>query len=115
MTSQTTSRSQLVQPSPKIIEPHTTMPRIATTGSAGTLKPRGTSGRRTRMIHTPAHTRMNANSVPMLVMSPTMFSGTNAAKSAVKKKNMMFDFYGVRNVGWTSEKTFGTSPSSLIE
>jgi len=71
------------------------MPSTATTGSAGTMKPRGTSGRRTRMTHTPAHTRMNANSVPMLVISPTTLSGTNAPKSAVKKKKMMFDFHGV--------------------
>ena len=71
------------------------MPRIATTGSAGTVKPRGMSGRRTRMIQTPAHTRMNANSVPMLVISPTMLSGKNAANTAVKTKNSQFDLYGV--------------------
>ena len=49
------------------------------------------SGRRTRMIHTPAHTSMNANSVPMLVISPTMSSGKKAAKSDVKTKNSMLD------------------------
>ena len=38
------------------------------------------SGRRTRMIQTPAQTRMNANSVPMLVISPTMLSGRNAGE-----------------------------------
>ena len=47
------------------------------------------------MIQTPAHTSMNANSVPMLVISPTMLSGRNAANSAVNTKNSMFDFYGV--------------------
>ena len=72
------------------------MPRIATTGSAGTVKPRSRSGRLTRMIQTPAHTSMNANSVPMLVISPTMSPGMNAANSAVNTKNSMFDLYGVR-------------------
>ena len=67
------------------------------------------------MIQTPMHTRMNANRVPMLVISPTMSSGRNAAKSAVKTKNTMFDFHGVRYLGCTSEKTAGTSPSQLIE
>ena len=109
------SRSQLVQPSPKIMAPQTTMPSTATTGSNGTVKPRSSSGRRTRMIHTPAQTSMNANSVPMLVISPTMSPGTNAPKSAVNTKNSMFDLYGVRNVGCTSEKIFGTRPSRLIE
>ena len=90
------------------------MPSVATTGSAGTAKPRGISGRRTRMIQTPAHTSMNANSVPMLVISPTMSPGMNAAKSPVSTKNIMFDFYGVLKRGWTSENTFGTSPSWLI-
>ena len=71
------------------------MPSTATTGSAGTMNPRGMSGRRTRMIQTPAHTSMNANSVPMLVISPTMSPGMNAPKSAVNTKKIMFDFYGV--------------------
>ena len=91
------------------------MPRTAVTGSTGTVKPRGMSGRLTRMIQTPAQTRMNANSVPMLVISPTMSSGTKAAKSAVKTKNSQFDLYGVLKRGCTSEKTFGTRPSWLIE
>ena len=79
------------------------------------MKPRGMSGRRTRMIQTPAQTSMNANSVPMLVISPTMLSGMNAANSAVNTKNSMFDLYGVWYFGCTSEKTFGTRPSWLIE
>ena len=55
------------------------------------VNPRGMSGRRTRMIQTPAHTSMNANSVPMLVISPTMSPGTKAANSAVKTKKSQFD------------------------
>ena len=88
---------------------------MATTGSAGTVKPRGMSGRRTRMIHTPAQTSMKANSVPMLVISPTMFSGMKPAKAAVRKKNRMFDFHGVLYFGCSSEKTLDTRPSWLIE
>ena len=91
------------------------IPMMATNGKAGTVKPRVRSGRRTRMIQTPAQTRMNAKSVPMLVISPTMSSGMKAANSPVKTKNSMFDLYGVRNRGWTSEKIFDTSPSWLIE
>ena len=48
------------------------------------------------MTHTPMLTRMNAKSVPMLVMSPTTSSGTNAAKRPVKPKKSQFDLYGVR-------------------
>jgi hypothetical protein len=48
---------------------------------------------------------MNANSVPMLVISPTMSPGMNAAKSAVKHEEHQFDLYGVWNFGCTSEKT----------
>ena len=71
------------------------MPSIATSGSAGTVNLRGISGRLTRMIQTPAHTSMKANNVPMLVISPTMSPGMNAAKSPVSTKNRTFDFYGV--------------------
>ena len=115
MASQTMRRSQLVQPRPKIIAPQTTMPSTATTGSAGTVNPRGRSGRRERMIHTPAHTSMKANSVPMLVISPTMSPGTNAAKSAVNTKKTTFDLYGVRSFGWRAPKIGGTRPSLDIE
>ena len=91
------------------------MPSVATSGTAGTRNPRGISGRRTRRIHTPAHTSMNANSVPMLVISPTMSPGTKAANSAVNTKKSRFDLYGVWYFGWISENTFGTRPSWLIE
>src|SRR5258707_2985634 len=95
--------------------PHTTMPSVDTTGTAGALNDLGSSGRRLRRIHTPAHTRMNANSVPMLVISPTMSPGMNAPNSAVNTKNSMLDFHGVLYFGCTSENTGGTRPSRLIE
>jgi hypothetical protein len=43
------------------------------------------------MIQTPAQTSMKAKSVPMLVISPTTSSGTNAAKIPVKIKKSRFD------------------------
>src|SRR6202048_1978393 len=91
------------------------IPRVETTGTAGTRNPRSRSGRRARMIQTPAQTRMKANSVPMLVISPVTSAGTKAASKPVKTKKSMFDLYGVLNRGCTSEKTLGTSPSRLIE
>ncbi len=53
---------------------------------------------------------MNAKSVPMLVISPTMLSGRNAANNDVKTKNSMFDLYGVRKRGCTSAKTGRDEP-----
>src|SRR5947209_6002992 len=91
------------------------MPRIATSGAAGTRNPRSSPGFVRRMIQTPAQTRMNANNVPMLVISPVTSAGTNAASAPVKTKNNMFDFQGVRYRGCTWEKIAGTNPSRLIE
>src|SRR6476620_8637981 len=89
------------------------MPSVETIGTAGTRNARSKSGREARRIQTPAQTSMNANSVPILVISPTMSSGMNAPKTPVNKKKRMFDLYGVLNFGCTSEKVFGTSPSRL--
>src|SRR5919108_3327392 len=91
------------------------MPSVATSGAAGTRNARSNSGCFTRMIHTPAQTRMNANNVPILVISPVTSAGTNAASAPVKTKNSMFDFHGVRYRGCTSEKIGGTSPSRVLE
>src|SRR2546421_13067146 len=91
------------------------IPSVQTTGAAGTRNPRSSSGLRTRMIQIPAQTRMKANKVPILVISPVTSAGTNAASRPVNTKNNMFDLEGVRYRGWTSEKTWGTSPSRLIE
>src|SRR5256714_15691657 len=83
------------------------MPRIATSGAAGTRNPRSSSGFRTRMIQTPAQTRMNANNVPMLVISPVTSAGTKAASAPVEKKKSMFDFPCVRYRGCTFEEIGG--------
>src|ERR1051325_11748987 len=67
------------------------------------------------MIQTPMHTRMNANSVPMLVISPTTSSGMKAANSPVNTKNSMFDLYGVRYFGCTSEKIRSEEHTSELQ
>src|SRR6266487_6284185 len=95
--------------------PQTKMPRIGTKGTNGVLNCLCISGFFTLSIHIPAHTSMNANKVPMLVISPTISPGTNAAKDPTNKKNIQFDLYGVLCFGCTSEKTLGTNPSRLME
>src|SRR5262244_1724562 len=77
--------------------PQTITPSVDTSGTAGTRNARGNSGRRLRKIHTPMHTSTNANKVPMLVISPTISSGRNAANRPVKTKNSAFDLYGVES------------------
>ena len=115
ITSHTMRRSQFDQPSEYIMAKFQTIPRIGTSGTSGVLKGRGAFGFLTRMTHTPAHTMTNANSVPMLVMCPTMLKGRNAEKGATKKKNSRFERHGVWNLGWISENTGGTSPSRDME
>src|SRR5829696_7744658 len=99
MTSHIKSRDQLGHPSPNTIAPQTIMPNIGTTGTHGVLKWRGASGSVLRIIITPAHTSINANKVPMLVISPAISPGTNAAKNPTKTKRIRLDLYGVRNLG----------------
>ena len=99
------SLTQFVHPRPKIIAPQTKIPKIATNPTAGTLNPLLISGCFLRMIHTPAHTSMKANKVPILVISPTMSPGMKAAKLPTNIKNIQFDLNGVLNLGCISEKT----------
>lgn len=42
---------------------------------------------------------MNANSVPILVISPTMVIGRKPAKELTNTANSAFDFHGVRKRG----------------
>ena len=114
-TNQTKSRAQLVQPNPNIIAAQTITPKVATTGTAGVLNGLGISGCFTRMIHTPIQTRINANNVPILVISPTISAGIKPANKADITKNIRLDLYGVLYFGCTSEKALGTNPSRLIE
>ena len=56
-----------------------------------------------------------ANSVPMLVISPTTESGRNAENGVTNSMNKRFERHGVRNFGWMSENTLGTRPSRDME
>src|SRR5665647_221453 len=109
------SLAQFVQPSPKIIAPQTIIPKVETSPTAGTLNSLLISGCFFLMIQTPAHTRIKANKVPMLVISPTISPGIKDAKQPTNTKNIRFDLYGVLNLGCILENTFGTNPSLLIE
>ena len=91
MASQTNKRDQFGHPKPNIIAKHTTIPRMGTRGTHGVLNWRGISGLVFRRIITPAHTNIKANRVPILVISPTISPGTNAAKLPTKTKKMRLD------------------------
>src|SRR5947209_12994723 len=95
MRSQIISRSHFDQPSEYFMAKCQTMPRIGTSGTSGVRNGRGASGFFTRMTQTPLHTITNANSVPMLVMRPTMLNGRSAENGATKKKNSRFERHGV--------------------
>src|SRR4051812_7260508 len=90
------------------------IPKIGTSGTSGVLNALGASGIFTRMIQTPIHTSMNANSVPMLVISPTTLAGTNAANKLTNTMNSRLDFAGVLNLECTEENTGGNNPSLLM-
>src|SRR5215472_12431992 len=115
MSSQTTKRSQLLRPREYIKAKLTSIPKIGTTGTQGVRNGRSCAGFFLRITQTPAHSITKANSVPMLVMRPTMLRGRNAENGAMKKKNSRFERHGVRNRGWICENTAGTRPSRDIE
>ena len=50
-----------------------------------------------RMMMIPPHTKTKANNVPMLVASPKIRIGTNAASPPVTPMNNKLDRQGVRN------------------
>ena len=84
-------------------------------GTHGTRNGRGRSGCVLRIINTAAQTITNANSVPMLVMSPTTATGRNAPISATTPMKSIFDFHGVSHFGWISENNAHKRPSRDIE
>ena len=111
MTIQMTSRHQVSQSSDVIIAKHTNIPNIGNKGKHGHLNGLGVSGWVLRKIMTPAHTMINAKSVPMDVMFPNLEIGKKPAKKPVKTMKSKFDRHGVRHLGWMSEKSLGKSPS----
>src|SRR5579862_2611137 len=115
MASQMIRRSQFDRPREYISAKFTIIPSMGTRGTQGVRNGRAWPGFRTRMTHTPAQTMTNAKRVPMLVMRPTILSGSSAENGATKKKNSRFERQGVWNFGWISEKTLGTNPSRDME
>src|SRR5690554_2424864 len=62
----------------------------------------------------PAHTNINANSVPMLVSANTNSRFKNNAGIPTTKPVSMVENEGVLNFGCILENTFGNKPSRLI-
>ena len=71
------------------------MPRTAVKMPPGTLNGRTASGRLIRSIRTAADTTTKANSVPMLVISPTTWIWVNPAATATTTHVMIVVMYGV--------------------
>lgn len=98
-----------------IIDAQTKIPRSGTIGTNGVLKGRTNVGFDFLKIITPAHTKINANKVPMLVKSPATLPGINAAKAPTNANKTQFDLKGVLYLGCKSENNFGSKPSFAIE
>lgn len=87
------------------------MPRVATTGSAGTLKFRGKFGSFFLKIQTARQTMVNANKVPKLVISESLLMGSSDATIATTIPMAKRFFVGVLRTGCSSLKNLGISPS----
>ena len=98
-----------------IMPKQTITPSTGTSGTNGVLKARGASGFDFLKIMTPIHTSIKANSVPMLVISPTTRPGINAAKMLTNIMKKIFEREGVLNFGCIIEKNLGNNPSVLME
>jgi len=83
-------------------------------GTNGVLNGLILSGSFLLMMITPTQTRINANNVPILVKLPATSPGMNPAKPPTKTNKMIFDLYGVLNLGCNSENAFGNKPSVLM-
>lgn len=99
MTSQTINRIHVSPGRKTIINKQVAIPNTGTTGTNGVLNALGASGIFFRKTKTPIQTKMNANSVPILVISPTTLAGTNAANKLTKTRNSKLLFAGVLNLG----------------
>ena len=83
-------RNQLVQPNPYIIATQTPTPNKGIKGTNGVLNSRTILGSLTLSIMTEIQTNTKANKVPILVMSPTISPGINAANEPTMIKITMF-------------------------
>ena len=98
-----------------IIDAQTRIPRSGTIGTKGVLNGRTNVGFDFLKIIIPAHTKINANKVPILVKSPATLPGIKAANAPTKANNTQFDLNGVLYFGCKSENIFGSKPSLAIE
>src|SRR5688572_16210020 len=114
-TIQIAADNNVSSPNENIIAEQTRTPRIGINGTNGVLNGLTASGFLTRSTQIPTHTKTKANNVPKLVKSPATLPGTNPANNPTNTNKSRFDLNGVRNVGCSSENTFGTSPSLDIE
>ena len=92
---QTNSRIHVSIGKNTIMNRQVKIPRIGTKGTKGVLNDLGISGIFLRITQIPIQTRMKANKVPILVISPTTLAGTNAAKRLTKSMNKRLFFAGV--------------------
>lgn len=88
---QTIKRTQVSPGNEYIKNRHTKIPKIGTKGTNGVLNERGALGWVLRRINTPTHTNTKANKVPILVISPTMETGTKAANTLTNTANNKLD------------------------
>jgi hypothetical protein len=87
---------------------------IGSTGTKGTLKERGRSGRLRRSTTTPIETSTKAASVPMFTRCASSESGMNEARIAMMMPAMMVRRYGVLKRGWVLASQVGSRPSRAI-
>ena len=90
------------------------MPSTGMRGTKGVRKARSAAGIVRRTTITPAHTRVKAKSVPMLVISPATRAGTSPASTLTSTMKSMLLRAGVwkRLLMWLN--TGGSSPSRLM-
>src|ERR1022692_4286945 len=98
-----------------IIAKQTSTPSMGTRGTNGVRYGRGALGFVFRMMMMPMHTITNANSVPILVISPSLEIVRKPENSETNTMKARLQRYGVWNFGWISEKSPGSRPSRDIE
>ena len=111
MSSQPPNRNQFVQPRPQIIAKHTNIPKIGTKGTKGVLNSRFISGFVFLKTITEIQTKMKANKVPILVISPTISPGIKAANKPTMTKITRLALYGVLYLVCKSPNAYGNKPS----
>ena len=81
------------------------IPQIAITGSAGTLKVLTKCGCFILRIQTAIQTIVKANNVPKLVISANLLIGVNAATIAITPPYIIKFVFGVPEIGLIFENT----------